>query len=199
MNRSLALLALLACATCLPGCAKPAPVYPKPGASELMQRGVFLADQGDDFGAEQYFVAARSAGYPEPRIVRELVHVCVGAGRLEQALTHAQSYLDRNPDDWALRHVLASIEFAKGDRLGARHELTLVLAEHPEHAESTFLLALVLRDGFADFAGATAIFQRYLELAPAGAHANETRAWLRRAASFPVATPVETSAKEATP
>lgn len=175
----------------LSGCAKPAAAYPEPSdANELWQRAVFLADRGDDFGAEQYFVAARGAGYPEQRVVRELVQVCAGAGRLEQAILHAQGYLDRNPDDWRLRHALASIQFAKGDALAARFELAQVLDQEPGHAESVYLLALVMRDGHADFVAAGKQLERYLQLAPQGPHAAEARAWLRRAASFPVSTAV---------
>ncbi|MEY4514307.1 MAG: hypothetical protein RLZZ450_6429 [Pseudomonadota bacterium] len=175
----------------LSGCAKPQVAHPEVShADQLWQRAVFLADRGDDFGAEQYFVAARGAGYPEQRVVRELVQVCAAAGRLEQAIIHARSYLDRNPEDWTLRHVLASIQFAKGDALAARFELGQVLEQQPAHAESVYLLALVMRDGHADFAEAGKHLSRYLELAPEGPHAIEARAWLRRAASYPVSTTV---------
>jgi predicted Zn-dependent protease len=172
---SLALASLLVC------CAKPAAQHAAPPSpAELMQRGIFLADQGDDFAAEQYFDAARSAGYPEPAVIRELVSVCIQAGRLEQALAHAEAYIERSPDDWVLRHVIATIQFAKGEPEAARRELELLLSEHPEHAESQFLLGVVLRDALADVAGARAAFEHYLALSPQGEHASEARTFLRR-------------------
>lgn len=173
---------LIALCASLVGCAKPAVVAPSAVTpSELMQRGVYLADQGDDFAAEQYFDAARSAGYPEAQVIRELVAVCIKAGRLEHALGHARAYLDRNPDDWLLRHVIATIHLAKGEYDAARAELDLLLADYPDHAESQFMLGVLLRDGAVDVEGARAAFARYLSLAPEGAHAAEARAFVRRA------------------
>lgn len=173
---------LLALSASLLGCAKPAVVAPSAVTpSELMQRGIFLADQGDDFAAEQYFDAARSAGYPEAKVVRELVSVCIKAGRLEHALAHASAYIDRNPDDWLLHHVIATIHLAKGEYDAAHAELDLLLSEHAEHAESHFMLGVLLRDGYVDVGGARAAFERYLMLAPEGSHAAEARAYVRRA------------------
>lgn len=168
-------------------CAKVAPQAPQPVTpAELMQRGAFLASQGDDFAAEQYLEAARSAGCDERLVVRELVRVCVAAGRLEHALLHAESYLERTPEDWLLQHVIATIHFAKGDGMRARDELELLLSEHPDHAESHFLLGMVLRDTYSDVPGTRAAFERYLALAPEGEHASEARAYIRRSSRFPV-------------
>ena len=165
----------------LTACVKPALREPAPAtAADLMQRGVVLAEYGDDFAAEQYFDAARNAGYPEREVVRQLVQVCVRAGRLEQALMHARSYADRTPEDWLMHHVIATILFVKGEMMPAVHELELVLSEHPEHAESRYLLAIVRRDGIGDIASARMAFEQYLELAPEGAHAAEAKAFIRR-------------------
>lgn len=163
------------------GCARPAVQAPRePTPLELMQRGALFAAHGDDFSAEQYFQAARAAGYPEAEVVRKLVGVCLQSGRLEHALGHARNYLEREPDDWLMRHVVASIYFAKGESHAARYELELLVAEHPEHAESHFLLGVLLRDAYLDHTSAKRALAQYLALAPSGSHAREAEAWLRR-------------------
>jgi Flp pilus assembly protein TadD len=177
----------------LAGCAQTVP-RPEPAPSTLlMQQGMALAASGDDFAAEQYLEAARDAGYSESQVIRELVKVCVSAGKLERATSYARAYLERNPDDWIFHHVVASIYFATGDVVRARYELQQLLSEHAEHAESHFLLGHILREQGADFAGARSAFEQYLRMAPEGPHAREVRAWIRRSASFPVPTqkPVE--------
>lgn len=183
-TRALAILMVL---TALGGCATSrAPVQARPSAAqELLDRGLFLASQGDDFAAEQYLSAALSAGHPHDRVARELVRVCVQGGRLERALSHAQSYVETHPDDWIFHHVLATIQFAKGDVASAQAELNLVLSEHPEHADSHFLRGVILRDALSDVRGARRALERYLQLEPEGSHASEARAWVRRAAAQP--------------
>lgn len=185
--------------TLLGACAKPAPRTMPLDAAALARHGLMLAQHGEDFAAEQYLEAARKAGYPEQEAVRQLVGVCLQAGRIERGLTHAESYLEQNPDDWVMRHLVASMLFAKGDDLRARHELETLLAEHPEHAESQFLLGVVLRDRYSDVAATRGAFERYLALAPTGTHAGEARGFLRRAAAFPVAQqlPVQASLEAA--
>lgn len=176
------------------GCAASTPTTPTsprveagPGV-ELAKKGMELAAHGDDFGAEQYLEAAIKAGYPEGQATRVMVTSCISGGRLERARTHAQRYVDRHPDDWIFHHVLATIYFAEGQALLSREILTLLLAEHPEHAPSHFLLGLVLRDQMGDMNGARHAFAQYLALAPAGEHQEEARAWLRRAHAYPVIT-----------
>jgi len=160
-------------------------VATKPG-EELAKKGMDLARQGDDFGAEQYLEAAIKAGYDEGPATRVMVATCISGGRLERARTHAQLYVDRHPDDWIFHHVLATIYFAEGQPVVSREILTVLLAEHPDHAPSHFLLGLVLRDQMGDMDGARLAFEQYLALEPAGEHQEEARAWLRRARAFPV-------------
>jgi tetratricopeptide (TPR) repeat protein len=174
---------LLGCATARPAPSNAASV----AGGELVQRGVELARQGDDLGAEQYFDAAIKAGYPAPAATRLMVSSCLAGGRLERARSHAQRYVDRHPEDWIFHHMLASIEFAEGNGGQARAVLELLLDEHPEHAPSHFLLGLVLRDQLGELDGARAAFEGYLALAPEGEHADEARAWVRRSKNFPTA------------
>lgn len=179
---------LLLVAVSLSGCAsRAAPVQTASGGEDLLARGLGYALAGDDLAAEQYLTAARGAGQPEGRVVRELIKVCVRAGRLEQARQHGENYVERFPNDNPIRFALASIYFAKGDTLLARHELERLVVDWPEHAESHFLLALILRDQYSDVPGARRSLEQYLALAPTGIHANEARAWIKRSASFPMA------------
>jgi Tfp pilus assembly protein PilF len=183
--RSVVLFAVVSLAACA-SAAAPARSTTARTSTELLTRGLDYAQAGDDLAAEQYLSAARAAGEPEDRVVRELIKVCVRAGRLEQARQHGENYVERFPDDKAIRYALASIYFAKGDALAARHELERLVAEWPEHAESHFLLALILRDQYSDMSGARRSLEQYLVLAPTGAHAVEARGWIKRSATFPV-------------
>jgi tetratricopeptide (TPR) repeat protein len=186
----LSMVSLIA-ATCIgPGCASvktatPSVAEAQPGEDHA-RRGLELAKQGDDFGAEQYFQAAIKAGYSERAATRLMVTTCIAGGRLERARTHAERYVERNPADWIFLHVLASIYFAEGQADQASQLLALVLSEHPDHAPSHFLQGMVMRDQVGDFAAARASFERYLALAPSGEHHEEARAWLRRARSYPM-------------
>lgn len=182
------LFALLLLSACVSRAA-PAQTAHALTAEQLLARGLEYARSGEDLAAEQYFTAARAAGEPEQRVVRELITVCVRSNRLEHALMHGRLYMERFPDDQIVRHAMASIHFAKGDALSARHELELLLGEWPEHAESHFLLALILREQYADMDGARRSLEQYLALAPTGTHASEARAWIKRSATFPVSTP----------
>jgi tetratricopeptide (TPR) repeat protein len=176
------LLSLMACAS------RAAPIEHAPTGADLLARGLDYAARGDDLAAEQYLSTARAAGVPEERVARELVKVCVGANRLEHALRHAELYTERHPGDRPMRQALASIYFAKGDALAARLELEQLLREWPDSAESHFLLALILRDQFADIPAARRSMESYLALAPQGERAGEARAWIKRSAAYPVQT-----------
>lgn len=180
----------LALTICLLGAcaAREKPPERAPTGEELLERALSYASHGDDLAAEQYLHTARAAGVSEPRVVREMVRVCVGANRLEHALQHATLYTERHPEDREMRHALASIYFAKGDALSARSELEQLVLEWPDAAESHFLLALILREQYADLAGARRSMESYLALAPDGAHADEARAWIKRSGRFPVQT-----------
>jgi len=184
--RSGVLFAVVSLSACASRIVPARSTAPKTSA-ELLTRGLNYALAGDDLAAEQYLSAARAAGEPEDRVVRELIKVCVRAGRLEQARQHGENYVERFPDDNVIRFALASIYFAKGDGLSARHELEQLVVEWREHAESHFLLGLILRDQFSDMSGARRSLEQYLALAPTGAHATEARGWIKRSATFPVA------------
>jgi predicted Zn-dependent protease len=142
---------------------------------QLYQHGLFLIGQGDYVRAEQYLAAALDRGYPEARVVPSLVGACVRGSRLSAALGYAEPYLERNPGDWPLRLLVATIRMGLGDVETAHRELLRVTADHPEQPGGYYMLAVLERDALADPAAAREHFHRYLELDPDGEHASEAR------------------------
>ena len=144
-------------------------------AEELFATGMASASGGDLVRAEQYLAAAGARGYDETKIIGPLVRVCVAASRLRQALLYAQPYLRTHPEDWRLRFVVATIHLGLESVADARRELDRVVLAAPEVPEPHFALATLLRERLHDDAAARPHFERYLSLAPTGAHADEAR------------------------
>jgi tetratricopeptide (TPR) repeat protein len=170
------------------GCARsaPRPAGPPPGdplggvrAAELYKRGLAMAGGGDFVRAEQYLLSAVARGYPEDRVLPHLIRICVASSRLRSALRHAEPYLERNPDAWSLRYLVASLYLGVGDADRARESLEQVIADAPDQPDAYYLLGLVLRDEVGDRPAAAGRFARYLDLAPDGEHAAEVRAAVR--------------------
>ena len=148
-------------------------------ADQLFEFGLHHAGQGDLQRAEQYLSAARQRGYDERVAVFWLVRVCVVAGRYHSALEHADAYLRKQPDDWALRLVIASIHEALGDFGRARAGLESIVQSEPTRALPHFRLALLYSAQHADTATVRHHLQEYLRLAPDGSHGPEADATLR--------------------
>lgn len=144
----------------------------------LFARGTQLAEEGDLTRAEQYLSGALLRGGPPERVLPRLLRVCVGAQRFRAAVEYARPYLERHPEAWALRFLVASIHSGLGEPHSARRHLELVLQYNPRHAEAHYTLALILRDDLGDPAGADVHFREYLQLEPEGSHAAEARAGL---------------------
>lgn len=183
MTRSAAILLLLiGCGHEPPRAEEPPPGDPvqEVPAENLFARGVALAQRGDLVRAEQYLAASLERGHPEEQVMPMLLRVLVAASRLRVALQYAEPYLERNPDAWSLRYLVASIHLGMGDAPLARRQLERVVESAPDEPDPHYLLAVVLRDEVGDPAAAEAHFRRYLELAPEGSHANEVRDALRR-------------------
>ena len=147
-------------------------------ADQLFEFGLHYAGQGDLQRAEQYLSAARQRGYDERVAVFWLVRVCVVAGRYHSALEHADAYLRRHPDDWALRLVIASIHEALGDFGRARAALESIVQSEPNRALPHYRLALLYSAQHADTATVRHHLQEYLRLAPDGSHGPEAGATL---------------------
>jgi tetratricopeptide (TPR) repeat protein len=132
-----------------------------------------MAAAGDLTRAEQYIGAAMVRGYPENQALPVLIRVCIAASRLRVAVGYAEPYLDRNPRDWSLRLVVASLYLGLGEPVKARRHLELVMAAHPEEAETYYLMGLLMRDEVGDPTAAERHFARYLRLEPDGPHHEE--------------------------
>jgi Tfp pilus assembly protein PilF len=180
-------LALVALAPCGVGCAARAAQQgptTDPMASvtaqQLYDTGLAAARAGDLVRAEQYLVASMQRGMPEPRVLRQLVSVCVQASRFRAAVAYARPYLERHPHDWALRYLLGTILEGLDEHQSARREIEAVIADNARHAEAHFLLATLLRERFNDPVSADVHFRQYIEIAPDGSHAEEARAGMLR-------------------
>jgi tetratricopeptide (TPR) repeat protein len=146
---------------------------------ELYELGQIFAVRGDLMRAEQYFLSAEEAGYPEERVLPALIRVFVRGSRFRDALAHAEPALARRPDDVRLRTLVASLRIALDDHEGALRELEHVVAAAPDQPFAHYLLAVLHRDRIDDPTRAQQHFERYLELDPAGPHADEARAFAR--------------------
>lgn len=202
--RSLVWLAIAAVASLAPGCGG-APATPESTAmpdpldrvegEELFERATALAEQEDFVRAEQYYAAAMERGVPEERVIGPLVAACVRSSRLSSALGYAEPYLERNPDAWSLRLLVATLLMGLGEPNEARAHLARIVEDEPTQSVPVYMLAVLHRDALHDPANATTYFQRYLDIAPDGEHAPEARA----AISHPTAPASPPSASEAAP
>lgn len=173
---------LIACGAPAPLPTERAPDDPVSEVSgeDLYNQGLRYAQSGDLLRAEQYLATAISRGHDEERTLKALVSVCVAGSRLRAALRYALPYLRRNPTDWSLRYLVASIHLGLNEPDRARQELDLVIELAPDAPDAHFLLAELRRDHDADIAGAAESFRRYLALAPEGERAAEAHEALRR-------------------
>ncbi|HMI90383.1 MAG TPA: tetratricopeptide repeat protein [Polyangiales bacterium] len=139
----------------------------------LVDKARAFAAAGDYARAEQYLTLAQEHGAAENDVLPLLLEVCVRDQRYRDAIAHVQEHLRQHPGSHRLRFVLASLYAALGDVATARAELERALSREPGNAQAHYALAVLLRDGAADFARADTHFREYLRLAPAGPHAEE--------------------------
>jgi Tfp pilus assembly protein PilF len=145
---------------------------------QLFDQGIALARSGDLVRAEQYLASSITRGMAEERVLPLLLEVCVAASRFRAAVSYAEPYLQRHPQAWRLRFLVATIRVGLNDSMAARRDLEEVLRAREDHAEAHFVLASMLREHFNDPAGADPHFRRYLAIEPTGAHADEARSGL---------------------
>lgn len=175
----------LACIFPLAGCGNSPAPRPHPGdpladvpAERLFELGGQYASQGDLVRGEQYLALAIRKGYPEAAGLPKLIEVCVRASRLRAAIAYAEPSLQREPDNWRLRLLVASLHIGVRDIPMAQRELAVVLRIAPDQPSGHYISAVISRDETQETQAARAHFQRYLELAPDGNHASEARAFL---------------------
>lgn len=159
-------------------------------AQHLFDMGVQVAQQGDFVRAEQYFTAARDHGYPEEQLMGPLMSVCIRSSRYSAALGYGEPYLERHPEDFRLRTLVATIQMSLDQPDAAQRNLRHVIEDAPDEAMPHYMLAVLLRDTVHDEPGMRAEMQRYLDLAPDGPHAEEARDVLGQSAPLPPGAPV---------
>lgn len=148
-------------------------------ADELYGHGLGMAERGDLVRAEQYILAAIEKGFDRGEALPSLLRVCIASQRYAIALRHANPYLQEHPEDWALRYLVATLHLAIGSEERARTELEKVIRDAPEQAVPYYTLGMLHHERHADMGAARQYFERYMELAPRGAHVEEVRDLLR--------------------
>lgn len=143
------------------------------GPGLLLDKARAFAAAGDYARAEQYLTLAQEHGASEAVVLPLLLDVCVRDQRYRDAIAHVQEHLRHHPGAHRLRFVLSSLYAALGHVQAARKELERALSGEPDNAQAHYALAVLLRDGVADFGRADLHFREYLRLAPAGPHAEE--------------------------
>lgn len=142
---------------------------------KLLERGRAFAAIGDYTRAEQYLMSAMEAGSDPKVVLPLLLKICVADQRIWVAIAYAEPYLRRDPDDFRLRFVVASLYSSIGDPKIAREHLERVVAMKPDHADAHYALAVLHRDDEHDPVLADLHFREYLRVEPRGPHAAEAR------------------------
>ena len=158
---------------------KSAPKRDALSAAELFDAGKRFLAASDLVRAEQYLASALGQGFDERACVPALLEATLRGSRLRSALSYAEPALIHHPNDRKLRQLVAAIHLVLGDLKTAEQNLRKVLASNDDQPESHYLLALVLGRRNGEPEERTRAWQRYLELAPEGRHADEARAALR--------------------
>jgi tetratricopeptide (TPR) repeat protein len=150
-------------------------VAARPETELLMRHARAFAANRDYTRAEQYLNLALQSGRSEIEVTPLLIDVCVKDQRYRAALQYAQEHLRRHPRAYRLRFVEGTLLAALGEVARAREALERVLSVSPKHADAHYSLAVLLRDDLGNHLDADRHFRFYLELSPAGSHAEEAR------------------------
>lgn len=147
---------------------------------KLLARGRAFARVGDLTRAEQYLSAALDAGASVEEALPMLLRVCIAEQRFRAAITYAEPYLKKQPDDTPLRFVVASLYATIGETVIAREHLEKVAQSQPDNAEVHFAMGMLALEADGDMVTADGHFREYLRLEPDGSHAAEARSHLLR-------------------
>jgi len=139
----------------------------------LLARGQAFARAGDYARAAQYLRAALLQRGDAEVILPLLVSIEIKDQGYRAAAQHLEDRLRTHPSDVRARFVLASLMSALDRPKDAERQLLSILRAAPQHAEATFALAVVYRDGMGDYQRADDYFRRYLAMEPQGRHRDE--------------------------
>lgn len=141
--------------------------------SLLVAKGRAYSRTGDYARAAQYLRAALLQHGDASVILPLLVAVEIKDQSYRAAMQHLEDRLRTHPSDVHARFVLGSLLAALDRPKEAERELVRLLARAPRHAEATFALGVVYRDGLGDHQRADDCFRRYLAIEPDGRHREE--------------------------
>jgi tetratricopeptide (TPR) repeat protein len=141
----------------------------------LLARGQAFARAGDYSRSAQYLRAALQQHGNADVILPLLVSVELADQSYRAAAQHLEERLRTHPTDTRARFVLAALMAGLDRPKDAERELLDVLRRAPRHAEATFALGVVYRDGMGDYQRADDCFRRYLALEPEGRHGEEAK------------------------
>ncbi len=147
-------------------------------AAALYAEGRGYAAVGDLVRSEQYLVAALNKGHSSHEVLPLLVEVCVRGNRYDTALFHTKPFLERDPANWRLRYLMATLHSAVGREDRAIEHLEQVLVDAPTEPDAHYTLGRLLW-ARNDKPRAVLLLQQYLELAPDGGHVASASSLLR--------------------
>jgi tetratricopeptide (TPR) repeat protein len=176
------LVACLLCATGLPAgtarCGDP-PAGGQPGSGDsletLWERGERAFEAGDLPAAERDFLAALSRDEHRARTWNYLGGVHFAQGDLPRALEEFRRALAEDPRDVRACNNLGTALQRIGDFAGAEEQYLRAAAVDPSYAPTQLNLGILYAHRLARPEAARSAWRRYLELAPAGARADEVR------------------------
>lgn len=145
---------------------------------QLLEVAEVLAQSGDNMRAEQYYSAALRQGADELPVTRRLLSLYVADGQYRLAISLAENYARRHPNDASLRLFLASLYQAVDLDASAVNEYEHVLKLQPDDAQAHFALAGLLQSSGTELGRADDHYRAYLRVEPHGPHAEEARAQL---------------------
>ncbi len=146
-------------------------------ATELRANGLAFARRGDLVRAQQYLSAAMAKGLDERIAVPEIVKVCIAASRLRAALSFAEPYLARNPDDAGMQYVVGTIHMALGNLGEASERLDGALRADHLMTDALFSMAVLAHER-GDTKGARSSLEQYLRDQPNGRYARRAQSML---------------------
>ena len=158
---------------------RPVPPAPPPVASADASAGGAQAPQLDEARVAE-LVAAIEADAEDLDSRVSLARLYFDAQSFEQAIPRYEEILTLNPDDVQAITNLGISYYYAGTPQRAVDQLERSLEIEPTHAQTLVTLGIVKAFGLQDLEGATAAWERVLEVAPDGPEARAARDALSR-------------------
>ncbi|MBM3320086.1 MAG: tetratricopeptide repeat protein [Candidatus Eisenbacteria bacterium] len=142
-----------------------------------LQLGYAHAQAGDDTNALESFRSYLDRHPQDTRVMNQIGYLYLGRGEAEQAISYFRMYVEAAPDEANAHDSMGEGLLAAGRFEEAAREYEMAVSIDPSFANSYFMLGRA-RTELKDTAGAIAAYERFLELSPTGAQADQARAAL---------------------